>query len=143
MATTLKVKVNGRWYTVEAVDLESDPAKVLVDGEPVEVHLDHAPEAAPAAEAEPPSPTDGTGARENSGRAPTAPARVFASPMPGIIMSVAVQVGDQVVTGDEICVLEAMKMQQTLRAEWAGVVREVHVQIGQQMQGGDPIVTLE
>jgi biotin carboxyl carrier protein len=63
--------------------------------------------------------------------------------MPGVIVSVAVKQGDQVVPGDQVCVLEAMKMQQTLRAEWAGLVREVHVQTGQQMQGGDPIVTLE
>ena len=63
--------------------------------------------------------------------------------MPGIIVSVAVSPGDQVVPGDEICVLEAMKMQQTLRADWAGVVRSLHVQPGQQVQGGDPIATLE
>ena len=63
--------------------------------------------------------------------------------MPGIIISVAVAVRDQVITGDEICVLEAMKMQQTLRADWSGIVRKVHVESGQQVLDGDPIVELE
>ena len=44
--------------------------------------------------------------------------------------------------GDEICVLEAMKMQQTLRAEWTGIVDEIHVETGQQIQGGDKILSL-
>ena len=63
--------------------------------------------------------------------------------MPGVIMSVSVKEGDQVVTGDEICVLEAMKMQQSLRAEWSGIVRTVHVQPGRQVLDGDPIIELE
>ena len=54
-----------------------------------------------------------------------------------------VVVGDVLVTGDEICVLEAMKMQQTLRADWSGTVGTVHVQSGQQVLDGDPIVDLE
>ena len=62
--------------------------------------------------------------------------------MPGVILSVAVQVGAQVVTGDEICILEAMKMQQMLRADWSGIVSKVHVQSGQQVLDGDPIVDL-
>ena len=62
--------------------------------------------------------------------------------MPGMIISIAVKVGDQVVPGDEICVLEAMKMQQTLRAEWTGIVDEIHVETGQQIQGGDKILSL-
>ncbi len=63
--------------------------------------------------------------------------------MPGVILSVAVGTGDQVVTGDEICVLEAMKMQQTLRADWSGIVGKVHVAPGQQVLDGDPIVELD
>ena len=69
--------------------------------------------------------------------------KAFTSPMPGVVVSVAVVVGDVLVTGDEICVLEAMKMQQTLRADWSGTVGTVHVQSGQQVLDGDPIVDLE
>ena len=47
------------------------------------------------------------------------------------------------VAGDEICVLEAMNMQQMLRADWSGIVKTVHVQAGQQVLDGDAIVDLE
>ena len=70
------------------------------------------------------------------------PIKEFTAPMPGMIISIAVKEGDQVVPGDEICVLEAMKMQQTLRAEWAGIVDEIYVATGQQIQGGDKILGL-
>ena len=68
--------------------------------------------------------------------------RVFRTPMPGVIISVDVSVGDQVVTGDDVCVLEAMKMQQTLRADWSGIVKTVYVQPGQQVLDGAPIIDL-
>ena len=145
MSDTLRVRVNDRWYTVEAVDVDSEPAVVLVDGERVEVSLGEplfraaappavadAPREQPVAAAPAPAPTP----------APAAGGRAFTSPMPGIVLSIAVSVGDQVTTGDDICVLEAMKMQQTLKADWSGVVSAVHVIPGQQVQDGDAIVEL-
>lgn len=63
--------------------------------------------------------------------------------MPGTILSIAVNPGDQVVTSDAICVLEAMKMQQVLRADWSGVVKSVLVTVGQQVMNGTPIIELE
>jgi propionyl-CoA carboxylase alpha chain len=68
---------------------------------------------------------------------------MFVAPMPGTILSLEVDVGDQVVTGDPVCVLEAMKMQQVLRAEWSGVVGAVHVIVGEQVSDGSPIIELE
>ena len=159
MGTRLRIKIGDTWHDVEVLDLESDPIEVVVDGEPVQVafpssgqELTGGPQASaiasgPALPA-PPSAEPAAPAAQEAAPAPSAapaagPVKAFTSPMPGVIVSVAVKQGDQVVPGDEICVLEAMKMQQTLRAEWAGVVREVHVETGQQIQGGDPIVTLE
>ncbi len=69
--------------------------------------------------------------------------KIFHTPKHGIIVSEAVKEGDQIVTGDEICVLEAMKMQQILRADWSGVVKVVHVSSSQQVNAGDPIVELQ
>ena len=138
-APTLRVQVGDAWYTVEAVDLASDPVRVLVDGVPVEVSLGEPT----AAAAEPqPEARDEPQPDVSPSAAPTT-GRTFRTPMPGVIVSVAVAAGDQVVTGDEVCVLEAMKMQQTLRADWTGVVKTVHVQPGQQVPDGAPIVDLE
>ena len=55
----------------------------------------------------------------------------------------AVRVGDQVVTGDTVCILEAMKMEQSLRADWSGVVTAIYVVVGEQVLGGAPILELE
>ncbi len=134
MGTTLRVQVGGRWFTVEVEDPDASPVRAVVDGEEVRVQIEpDVAEAGPpeVATPQPPAPT----------RAPVA-TRTFKTPMPGVILSVAVKEGDQVVTGDEICVLEAMKMQQTLRADWSGIVGAVHVQGGQQVLDGDPIIDL-
>lgn len=143
--TRLRVKIGDNWHSVEVVDPDADPIEVIVDGEPVMVELPEtgggaeAPRAVETALPEPKEPAPPPAAPA----AHAGPIKVFTSPMPGIIVSVAVAKGDQVVPGDEVCVLEAMKMQQTLRAEWAGIVGDVHVGPGQQVQGGDPIATLQ
>ena len=161
MGTKLRIKIEDSWHEVEVLDLDADPIEVIVDGEPVQVEFpDSGQQVARQAVAAPavPEKTSVPAGQRREARPdppaapapsapeqapPVGPTKAFSSPMPGIIVSVAVKEGDQVVPGDEVCVLEAMKMQQTLRAEWAGIVREVHVQTGQQVQGGDRIVTLE
>ena len=54
-------------------------------------------------------------------------ARLVTSPMPGLILAVHVRAGDAVKAGQELCVLEAMKMENVLRAERDGTVAEVRV----------------
>lgn len=141
MPTRLRVKIGDHWYTVEVEDVDASPVRVLVDGEPAEVHIDGLTDGrlVPAGDAPPVQVPVQESPRAVSAKA----VKAFTSPMPGVVVSVAVKVGDQLVTGDEICVLEAMKMQQTLRADWSGTVRTVHVQSGQQVLDGDPIVDLE
>ncbi len=139
MTHRLKVKIGDRWYTVEVEDLGADPVRVLVDGSPVQVDIGQFPAL------EPPRVSGAVKMPEPQlvpTRAPSA-VKAFRSPMPGVIVSVAVKEGDQVVTGDEVCVLEAMKMEQSLKADWTGIVRSVHVVPGQQMRDGDLIVELE
>jgi propionyl-CoA carboxylase alpha chain len=60
-------------------------------------------------------------------KAPPDTSKLLKSPMPGLIVSVAVETGQEVKTGQELCVLEAMKMENVLRAERDGVVEEVNV----------------
>ena len=143
MSQTLKVRIEDRWYTVEVGDVDTNPVAVLVDGESVEVDVARLPalesSAAPAGS----GPVAASAPSDARSRSRPVAAKVFHSPMPGVIVSLAVKEGDQVVTGDEICVLEAMKMQQILRADWSGIVRAVHVESGQQVLDGDPIIELE
>jgi len=56
--------------------------------------------------------------------------RMVMSPMPGAVVSVSVKPGDSVVQGQEVCVVEAMKMQNSLKAPRDGVIQAVHVKKG-------------
>ena len=169
MSRTVRVKLDDRWYTVEVGDLSERPVRTVVDGyealvevsDPVEEARPSAPERRPArARSSSPPPQSQTAPATPPARSPTPrpvsgrpagavvssppnPNKVFSAPMPGVILSVAVNPGDQVVTGDVICVLEAMKMQQNLRAEWSGIIKSVLVAVGEQVMEGAPIVELE
>ena len=56
--------------------------------------------------------------------------------------SVSVNVGDEIVIGDEICVLEAMKMQQSLKATWSGIVSSVGISPGDKVTTGQTLVII-
>jgi biotin carboxyl carrier protein len=65
---------------------------------------------------------------------------VVASPMPGIIVAVAVAVGDVVNYGDKVVILESMKMENELRAPCMGIVTHVHVAAGASVEKDQPLV---
>ncbi|MDP3969392.1 MAG: biotin carboxylase N-terminal domain-containing protein [Nocardioides sp.] len=65
------------------------------------------------------------------------------APMPGSVIRVAAQVGDEVVAGQPVLVLEAMKMQHTVSAPTDGVVTELPVTTGQQVSAGDVLAVVD
>ncbi|CAL1577767.1 unnamed protein product [Knipowitschia caucasica] len=68
---------------------------------------------------------------------------ILRSPMPGSIIAVSVKVGDTVAEGQEICVIEAMKMQNSLTAVKQAKVKSVHCKAGETVGEGDLLVELE
>lgn len=52
------------------------------------------------------------------------------SPMPGAIVSVSVEPGQNVVDGQELCIVEAMKMQNIIKSERDGVIKSVNIKAG-------------
>jgi len=76
---------------------------------------------------------------------PTEPAkkgRKMESPMPGIILKVEVKKGDMVKRGDRVLVLEAMKMENDILAEYTGEVVNVFVNSGDSVQAGAPLIEI-
>jgi len=67
---------------------------------------------------------------------------VLTSPMSGIVQEVHVAPGDEVQAGDVAVVIEAMKMQNELRARRAGTVKAVYVSVGQHVEQGTPVMVL-
>jgi len=65
------------------------------------------------------------------------------SPMPGLLVSLSAKEGDPVSAGEQLAVVEAMKMENTLHAERDGVVAKVNYEIGASLAVGDKILELE
>ena len=65
------------------------------------------------------------------------------APMPGTVISVAVEVGAEVAAGQTVLVLEAMKMQHTVSAPYAGVVTQIDVTPGTQVASGEVLAVVE
>jgi biotin carboxyl carrier protein len=68
--------------------------------------------------------------------------RVIKSPMPGRVVKMLVAKGDAVEVGQGLVVLEAMKMENEVRAKVAGTVAEVHVMAGAAVEGNAKLLTL-
>lgn len=69
-------------------------------------------------------------------------ASAIKAPMPGTIVSVKVKAGDMVKTGDVVCILEAMKMENEIMAPSDGKVVSVNVNQGDSVNTGDALVSL-
>jgi biotin carboxyl carrier protein len=143
------VTVHGRQYTVEVLDPHARPVRAIVDGEVVEVDVAPAPALTPApvpvaAPVVAPAPV----AAPEVQPAPVSVEPLLATveeikaPLPGTVVSIGVSVGERVARGQELCVLEAMKMNNPIRANQPGVIRKILVTVGQQVQHGAPLMMI-
>jgi biotin carboxyl carrier protein len=91
-----------------------------------------APVCAPAASLPPRQPSAGAGGNG-----------AVTAPMPGAILEVKVKAGDQIVRGQQVAVLDAMKMHNLIGSPRAGTVAEVCVAVGQNVDHGDAIIKFQ
>jgi acetyl/propionyl-CoA carboxylase alpha subunit len=80
--------------------------------------------------------------REGAGAARRQDSGALEAPMPGRVAAVRVVAGQLVAKGEELLVVEAMKMENALRAPRDGVVRAVHVSTGDAVTPGRPLVEI-
>ena len=143
--TTLRIKVGDNWYNVEVGELTHSPVQVTVEGETFVVEVEGLSTTPPSRPRRgrtqtpgimvPPPPT-----RSSAG---VGPENVITSPLSGRVISILVRPGDQVTAGQEVCVVEAMKMEQSIRTTRDGVVKEVLVQPMDTVRTNDPLIELE
>jgi biotin carboxyl carrier protein len=155
MGKTFRITVNGRPYTVEVGDLAASPVEVRVDDQVFQVELERTgPVSAPAAAAAPvlpaPSPVPAASARpaaEQPKAPPPPPAagsgKNITAPMPGMVLAVRVKDGDRIHRGQEVCLLESMKMELNIMATADAVVKKVCVAVGQSVVHGTVLVEIE
>ena len=117
---------------LEAADTSgASRREVVVDGWRVVVDIESAGRAALRERAR-------RGRAETAGSGPTSVRAII----PGVVVAVSVAVGDQVTTGQQLLVVEAMKMQNELRATRAGTVDKLAVVAGQTIEVGDLLVVI-
>jgi pyruvate carboxylase subunit B len=123
---TFNVFVDGQHYEVEVECTSGAPVITGVAPMAPAVAAAPRPAAAPAAApaTKPAAPAAAPAAAMAEGEVP------LRAPMPGMIISYAVKVGDKVNTGDLVCVLEAMKMQNSLPAPASGAVKAINFEPG-------------
>lgn len=140
-----RVIVDGHEYVVEIADLQRRPIVVTVEGENFEVVVE--PHVAAGASLTVPASTavrPNTAPVEAPRPAPGGPAvgGAITAPLPGTIVALSVRSGDHIDVGQELCVLEAMKMNNPIRSTRSGVVTEVSVSVGQQVQHGQTLMLI-
>ena len=166
------VTVGDRRYTVDAVEPEPSTLSVLIAGRSYEIGFDPStvPGVAPSQSRGERSDGEadshgrahyvvhlhggtvrtsvlgagagGRGAGRAAGRR-HAGAATLVSPMPGKVVRVLARVGDRVAERDGLVVVEAMKMENELRAPKAGTVREILVREGLSVEAGRALVVVE
>ena len=112
----------------------------LVDFEGLSVPQTQVPAAAPAAPAAPAAAPAAKPAAAPQPSAPAAGAHTVEAPLPGTIKQVLVSVGQEIAAGDTVVVMEAMKMENNITAEFGGKVTAVNVAVGDQVQSGQALV---
>lgn len=140
-----KFKINGNEYNVAVNSVSGNIADVTVNGASYQVEMENVPNApaAPVQAVQPAAPAMAAApAPAPAKAAPAAAAKAVKSPLPGVIISVNVKVGDAVKGGQVVAILEAMKMENEIQAESDGTVAAVCVAKGDSIQEGDAIVTL-
>jgi biotin carboxyl carrier protein len=138
------LKINGNDYAVVINSVEDNVAEIEVNGTPFQVELDRPvkPQAAPKVNRPAPAPTSGSGAPVVSKPTVSGSAEAVKSPLPGVVLSVDVRVGDTVKTGQKLLVLEAMKMENSIDADRDGKVIAVKVAKGDSVLEGAELVII-
>jgi biotin carboxyl carrier protein len=152
------VKLGGKRFEVEVGNLDERPVIATVEGSRFEVWPEaevvqplqaatapatdtaaSVPASAPTVTPNQPTPrmsrrTSGpdTGQTDDS-------RQVVYAPIPGVLLSVAVHEGDTIGVGQELCVLEAMKMKNIIRATRDGQIASILATPGQRVKHNDPL----
>jgi biotin carboxyl carrier protein len=139
-----RIALEGRVFDVKVLDdPRQEQVRVEVDGEVFTVGVEAVSLVAEAATEE-----------MASTEAPSSPALIPApdrvrtrgavtAPLPGVIKSIAVRTGQQVASKDELLVIEAMKMDNVIRASRKGTIGTIYVGEGRQVAYGEPLLEID
>lgn len=127
MSETRKVVVDGVEFEVE-LDGEGTSWSATVEGQTFQIEI---PDAAPVSKKK----RSGGGKKKKSG--------TVSANIPGKVVTVEVNEGDEVVEGQVILILEAMKMQNEIQAPLSGIVTAINCKPGDSIEANSPLVVIQ
>ena len=142
-----KYKINGNIYKVTVGNIEDNIADVEVNGTHYKVEMEKAPKPKPVVVKPVVRQAATTPAAQTTQVSKPAAAAAgksgVKSPLPGVILEIKVNVGDQVKKGQTVVILEAMKMENSINADRDGKVSAINVKQGDSVLEGTDLVILE
>ena len=139
----IHVRIQDKSYEVQLGDIHARPIQAEVDGERFEVWpqelLVPGPEQAPTPPPQTAHPVKPVPTADKKAKASAAGQSVLA-PIPGVIIEICVKEGSSVEYGQELFILEAMKMKNSIRANQAGTVGKILVTVGQQVNQSQELI---
>jgi biotin carboxyl carrier protein len=136
-----KFKIHQNNYYVKIISHDKSEIKLEVNGTPYSVEMDQEIKKSK-------TPTLVRSASKN----PSVPLKKVTqnitktkvlAPIPGVILSIKAKVGDTIKIGDDLLILEAMKMENNITAEKNGKISAIHITVGQQVLQNDLLVEFE
>ncbi len=137
----IKVKIQDEVFDVEVGNIQSRPIPVEIQGKkfevwPVEENLPCGPEVHTTTTASITHNLQNQPVPQASSSAVANSSKQVRAPIPGVIVEISVKVGDTVSYGQELCVLEAMKMKNSIRSCREGMIAQIFIAGGEQVQQG-------
>ncbi len=134
-----KFIIDGHKFSTTVNELEGNVAEVTVNGTTfkVEIEKEQPAVAAPRATAQ-----KVVSAAQQAAAPAAEGVQVVKSPLPGSIVKVNIKVGDNVKVGDELLTMESMKMENSVKSEFAGVVKAVYAEPGKNVMQEDKLVEI-
>ena len=140
-----KYKINGEEYIVTINEVTETAAQVEVNGTAYNVEWEKPAAPKPVVVAKPAAPAAKPAAAPVAAPAAAASVAGYAikTPLPGVIIDIKVNVGDAVVKGQTVAILEAMKMENNINTDRDGKVASIAVAKGDTVADGAVLITLE
>ena len=142
-----KFTIAGQPYDTTVNEIETNVCEVTVNGTVFQVEIEKQETVKKKSVVAPRPAATATGAAVSASKPAAAPASagttVVKSPLPGSIVKVMVQAGQDIKKGDTLLTMESMKMENVIASEVTGKVKSVLVQPGQNVMQDDKLVEIE
>ena len=143
----IHVKIQEKIFAVKIGDIQARPIQAEVDGEIFEVWPEETlipsetslTVSSTPQVAHPIPPVESSGSSEKSSKKTSA----VIAPIPGVIVEISAKIGDSVTYGQELCVLEAMKMKNSIRANRDGLIKKISIAIGDHVRQSQVLMEFE